>query len=160
MDGMLLNMFQPYIDRFWEKINKKSDDECWNWTGAHNSAGYGVYGTPAKYAHRISYTLHYGKLPRDFFVCHTCDNPSCVNPHHLFRGTSSDNMRDRNIKNRNNLPHGENHHWTKLNEQNIVSIRKFYADGTLNEHQLADLFGVSIGNISSIINRKSWKHIK
>lgn len=75
---------------------------CWWWHGAKNSQGYGKLRAGNKWwtAHRISYLLHKGKIPPDLWVLHRCDNPSCVNPDHLFLGTRQDNIEDARQKGR------------------------------------------------------------
>lgn len=86
----------PLEERFWRFVNKT--DGCWLWTGALRTTGYGVInlGRPAgiESAHRVSWVIHYGKIPTGYFVCHTCDVRPCVRPDHLFLGTSRDNIYD------------------------------------------------------------------
>jgi hypothetical protein len=92
-------------ERFWGKV--LMNNGCWEWSGSKLPKGYGVItmrlpdGMQEKhYAHRVSYELNVGLIPEGLFVLHTCDNPSCCNPNHLFVGTQLDNMRDAAIKGR------------------------------------------------------------
>jgi len=87
---------------FWAYVKPGSPDECWEWQGCRQPSGYGIvsFDTKQTLAHRVSYLLHYGVEPGDHFVCHTCDNPPCVNPAHLFIGTHTDNVRDMVAKDR------------------------------------------------------------
>ena len=85
--------------RFWEKVRLSAIDECWLWIGAINSKGYGHIRAPHRsgrliQAHRLSWEIHKGPIPKDLDVCHSCDTKNCVNPNHLFVGTHTDNMRD------------------------------------------------------------------
>jgi hypothetical protein len=88
-------------DRFWEKAD--TSGECWEWTAGKFNTGYGQFsvdGAP-QLAHRFSYEMHYGKISDGLHVLHTCDNPPCVNPEHLWLGTQADNNEDRDKKGRN-----------------------------------------------------------
>ena len=82
--------------RFWEKVDKKDVHECWNWKASLNSNGYGQINIDRKpvTASRVAYELAFGHIEDGKFVLHKCDNPKCVNPHHLFLGSHADNMSD------------------------------------------------------------------
>lgn len=96
------------VERFWSKV-EKTDGGCWLWQAARISGGYGVMGIRGGQrnvlAHRFSWELHRGPIPDEFFVCHRCDNPSCVRPDHLFIGTALDNSRDMMNKGRHYRAH-------------------------------------------------------
>jgi hypothetical protein len=83
--------------RMWSKVKVLGRDECWPWTGcvvSQNRGRISVFGS-YMYVYRISYWIYHGTPPPpDLCICHTCDNPNCVNPHHLWLGTHSDNMAD------------------------------------------------------------------
>lgn len=91
-------------ERFWAKVQKT--DYCWLWTAAKNEAGYGVFGVgkATDKAPRLSYRLCVGPIPDGLIVCHKCDNPTCVNPDHLFVGTHKDNQHDAMHKGRHTKP--------------------------------------------------------
>ncbi len=88
----------PFNLRFWKYVDKRGENECWNWKGLKYPSGYGRMRD--LYVHRISYELNVAQIPKGLDVCHSCDNTSCVNPKHLWVGTVADNMHDRDIKGR------------------------------------------------------------
>jgi len=90
------------MERFWDKVDVGEKDECWEWTGGRDPNGYGTFWYQKEFdkAHRVVMRLQ-GHDVRGATVCHKCDNPSCVNPNHLWVGTQQQNMRDMTKKGRN-----------------------------------------------------------
>jgi hypothetical protein len=90
------------IKRFWAKVDKKSENECWEWTAGRDSSGYGNFKLNGKTitASRLSWIIKNGPILNSCVVCHSCDNPPCINPGHLFLGTVLDNSIDMVKKNR------------------------------------------------------------
>lgn len=141
---------------FWQKVKKT--DSCWLWQGCCDNDGYGIFqinGIRWK-THRYSYNLHYGNL-NDLCVCHTCDVRNCVNPNHLWLGTSQQNTLDRDSKGRHrtNPTIGIHNGSSKFKEEQIDFIR----NSNLSGQELSRMFNVSDATIYSIRNRKTWKHI-
>lgn len=149
-------------ERFWRKVDVRGPDECWPWT-AGTTCGYGVVtvaGGRKIRAHRLSWQIHLGPIPEGeghhgTCVLHHCDQPSCVNPSHLFLGTQADNMADMFAKGRGRSLRGENHGRAKLTENSVFEIRKRYSDGE-SQKSIAVAFGVSRPNISYIVTKKRW----
>lgn len=149
-------------ERFWAKVDKSG--ECWEWTGGLGGGIYGNFWLNGKTvgAHRLSYILHHPLTidlweHREILVCHTCDNPKCINPAHLFLGSGVDNMKDMVAKGRSCL--GIKNQKVKLIEQQVRGIRKKYANGSITRLQLALEYEVSVSAITDIILRRTWKHL-
>jgi hypothetical protein len=145
-------------DRFWAKVCVGKVDECWEWQGAKLPRGYGKIGSGGKYgkcllATHVSWFLHTGASP-DIFVLHTCDNPKCVNPNHLFLGTHQDNMTDQKTKRRHQF--GEKHPWAKLNSEQVRDIRKRRLMGE-ELKSIAKDYGVTFQAISKITTDCCWR---
>ena len=142
---------RPDSDRFWERVDKREPDDCWEWTAGKVPAGYGAIKLsrgPVVRAHRFSYELHNGPIPAGASVLHSCDNPSCVNPTHLRIGNAKDNTAD--ALDRKRLS-------TKLSEDDVRAIRQCRPD--MSVAALAKLFNVSESTISLVTNKKRWAHL-
>lgn len=147
-----------FLDRFWSKIIKSADvDDCWNWQASTTEKGYGRiwWNGKTRRAHRIAYELTYGNIADDIEVLHTCDNPSCCNPRHLFIGSQADNMRDREQKNRANHAANERHGRHKLTDEQVARLRRIYANRRVKYSTLAKLFRISIKQVWNILNMRN-----
>ena len=111
-------------------------------------------------AHRVAWTLLRGVIPHGRWVLHTCDNPPCVNPAHLFLGDRSANMRDRENKGRGNHPKGTAHWKAKLTDDDVRTIRARYAAGGVTQEALAAEYGVQHPTIGQIVRYKHWRHVR
>lgn len=153
-----LRTYPAKEQRFWEKVDKRGPNECWNWTHGRDRGGYGTFGDFKRSgkAHRYSYELHFGPIPPNTDVCHKCDNPSCVNPNHLFLGTRQVNVDDMVAKDRHTR--GERSVQARLNESQVKAIRQRISKGEPTS-VLAHEFGVSQATICDIKERRSWKHL-
>jgi len=143
--------------RFWEKVDICGPDDCWEWT-AFREKGYGRFqlnGSSYR-ANRIAFVVTNGDT--ELRVLHTCDNPPCCNPAHLFAGTQDDNNRQCRDRGRAVYVCGEKHGCAELTEDDVHAIRKLYADGWV-QCEIAEEYGISQSNVSDICSGKNWKHI-
>lgn len=151
----------PIEVRFWRRVVcLLNGSGCWHWTAYTQPEGYGVirHAKKAMLAHRVSYELHHGvSLTPDQVICHSCDNPRCVNPAHLWLGSKGLNNLDRHAKGRSRgASHaGSVNPMSKLTEDEVRALRA--ADGTLAE--IASRFGVTFQTVSNIRLRHTWKHV-
>ena len=150
-------------ERFWAKVAKT--DGCWLWTGSRNPEGYGNFWVRDRIvrATHIAWELEHGVAPLEgFFVCHHCDNPSCVNPAHLFVGTQSDNMRDGYSKGRmlsqnhpERMARGARQWCAKLTPEIVREIRRRRAAGETIA-ALAREYGVGRRTLQDVVHRRTW----
>ncbi len=141
--------------RFWQYVDKKNVDECWNWIGHCVEGGYGQFKVYDKtiYVHRFSWELHFDEICNDDFVLHKCNNPKCVNPDHLYLGDHKDNMRYMTEQNRQAKE--ENNGGHKLTMDQVKKIRNL--KGELKQIQIARMFNVHRTTIKNIHRNKTWK---
>jgi hypothetical protein len=137
-------------------------DVCWKWEGPVNSNGYGRFIDKDHHllAHRVAYELFIGPISDGLNVCHTCDERLCVNPHHLWLGSQSDNLKDAAAKGRMFRPdtNGERNGNRKLSADHVRTIRAMFSGGQ-RRYQIAERFGVSPGTVGAIIAGKIWKDV-
>lgn len=158
-------------ERLWLHVDKSGGPEaCWPWMASRRPSGYGQIayrGRPIG-THRLAYTLTHGPIPAGLFVCHSCDNPPCCNPAHLFLGTHADNVAD--CKSKGRMPTGANHHaqvnparlargerhgMAKLRDADVSEIRS----SNKSHRELAALFGVLPSTVAAIRRGSGWRHI-
>lgn len=142
-----------------------SEKGCFCWTGPYDKDGYGItsYNQPDKSkktvkVHRLFWTLINGTIPKEYFICHACDNPKCFNLEHLFLGTAKENCEDRERKGRGKRIFGEKNHSASLCAKDVLQIRKLYSEG-LRVCDLVRMFNILQPTITKIVHRKRWKHI-
>lgn len=150
-------------DRFWGHVNNGLPDQCWEWSAGKFTQGYGVF-HPDKFhtvkSHRFAFHAHYSIPWTDMpeCVCHTCDNPSCCNPSHLFGGTRADNNLDKYAKGRNVDPQqglGENNSFSKLKIWEVLLIRERLESGE-TQRRIAEDMEVSYSTVCYIGSNKRW----
>lgn len=153
---------------FWSKVIKT--DGCWTWNGTIHGNGYGGISFRGKFwpAHRLAYVLTNGPIADCLKVCHRCDTPLCVNPAHLFLGTTGDNNRDKHAKGRAPAPptrtnpdcaaRGERVSTAKLTATTVAAIRSALADGESGA-ALGRRYGVQRAAINRIRRGETWRHV-
>jgi hypothetical protein len=148
--------------KFWRRVDRRHNG-CWLWKGGKTS-GYGVFTIDLgdrKYsfrAHRIAYALGKGNLPKSLCVLHACDNPSCMNPRHLWLGTLQDNLNDMVRKGRSLV--GVKNPASKLTPSAVRKIRRLYNAGGISMPALAARFGVVYNTVFLVIHRLKWKGVR
>lgn len=179
----LPQMGDDEIARFWAKVDKTpgfgKDGDCWKWTASLSTTGYGQWvrgrkGEQKSYrAHRIAYFLVTGRDPVKYILCHTCANPLCVNPAHLYEGTHTDNAYDayedgaRPPRKQPVFHHtwggdtqiGEKHHNAKLTVEKVRQIRIWNRE-RVPEREIAKRLGVGSTAVGAVIRGHTWRHVK
>jgi len=159
---------------FFSKVDKSGGESaCWPWAGCKNQSGYGVTSIDGKYTatHRAAYFYANGITETHLCVCHSCDNPPCCNPGHLFLGTSPENTANMVSKGRQSkgkshsdalMPsrkRGEENNLSVMTDEKVMELRKLYSETKIRLKDLAKQFGISYGGAQKIVLGIVWKHL-
>jgi hypothetical protein len=157
VNGLLRPLSQSQQDRFWKHVDKVDTESCWLWKAGKDSDGYGkvTINRVTYRSNRVAYFVTTGIDPSGLKVCHTCDNPSCCNPKHLWLGTVAENNADRDSKGRSSGPRGEQNTGHKLTSDQVRLIRA----SNEAQHVVAKRYGVSRSLISMVRNKVIWGHV-
>ena len=153
---------EEWVAGFWRRVLRLGARQCWLWTGTRVD-GYGQLkrqdGQTNVAAHRASYEINRGHIPRGKVLMHSCDNPPCVNPNHLRVGTQRDNIMDMHKKGRasTKVLRGDQHGSSKITEAQVAEIRRRYAARAVafcTQDSLAREYGITQAQVSRILSRK------
>lgn len=144
------------MDRITGKYIINEITGCWEWSLYKVAAGYGRITVNSKilYAHRYSYSIHYGVDIAGLIVRHRCDNPCCVNPEHLISGTQKENVHDISLRGRRNDHTGERNYRAKFSDFEVEAMRVFYEFYNIPQYKLSVIFGMSRENVNQILKYK------
>ena len=150
----------PLPDRFWSKVDKRRPDECWPWKAAvrRSDEGYGAFWIEGRHwpAPKVALMLTGEVIPAGMEVCHTCDNPPCCNPAHLFVGTRQDNNNDKVSKGRHAAVERMGN--ALLTDAAVRAIKAAPRTAAV-KRELARTYGVKPDTIYDVWRNRSWKHV-
>ncbi|MGO9372038.1 MAG: HNH endonuclease [Syntrophobacteraceae bacterium] len=147
------------FEKICENVIVDSKTGCWIWTKGKTSGGYGEISTdPGKIdlVHRVMWKHLNGPIPKKGVICHSCDNPPCCNPDHLFLGTQRVNLLDAKAKGRLNPAHGSRAGKAKLTADQVMAIREKHGRGLISHRRLAKEYGITHQAVQSILTGKNW----
>lgn len=156
------------LDRFWSKVDVRGPEDCWEWKKARYHDDYGMLGLTKSdgrkgtmRAHAFALVLATGEDQGGRFALHTCDNPPCCNPAHLYWGNQKRNIKDMDDRGRGRRPilPGSTNGRSKLTEQDVVHVRGAYATGMVSQRDLAAHYGVTQMVVSFAIRGLTWSHV-
>lgn len=147
---------RDWKERYWEHVDKRGPDECWPWKGSlKGGSGYGNFslnGKPQRPS-RVAFLIEHRRWPNPHAL-HTCDNPPCQNPRHLFEGDQFDNMRDAAAKGRFSRRENGN---AKVNWEIVNRIRLERKTLGKTQKELSQVYGVSQATVWLILQNRTWK---
>jgi hypothetical protein len=146
----------------WSHVAITADDnKCWEWLGTLDGSGYGQFSFNGKMqrSHRVAWMYPNYVIPDGMVICHSCDNPACCNPKHLWLGTNQENMDDMVAKNRSPNSRGERNPNVKLTSEMVAEIRNRFATEKIRKINLAREYGIGNSQIHRILSNEHWKEI-
>lgn len=156
-------VYDKSVDRMLEKVSIDRETSCWVWTGARDPLGYGrfTYDGMTRTAHRLMFCLMYGDQPASVLVCHNCDNPSCINPSHLYAGSAQSNMDDMMARGRNKYWRrvGQDHPRSKITQAQALEIADEKRWGDMSQREVGEIYGITQTAVSDIRRGHRWKHL-
>ncbi len=149
---------------FWERVSmltQVQESGCHVFTGSKDECGYGRINRDGKLVrlHRAVWERDNGTIPNGMVVCHTCDNPACINSTHLFTGTQVDNIKDMDKKGRRRTLIGSQQSQAKLSEEEIPKIKQRHGAG-FSIAFISRMYGVSEGAIRAVVKGRTWRHVQ
>ena len=144
----------PVEARFADKVAPPDENGCHLWTAYTEPKGYGQFRYSGRIVKAHRYAAGMVDWPPEIQTRHICNVPACVNPEHLTFGSNADNVRDRDESDRQ--AKGTDHGMAKLTEDQVLEIRRRYAEGGVTQRSLGDEYGVGFGAIGKIVRRKRW----
>lgn len=160
------------VARFRRFVRTGAADECWPWSGGLFDNGYGAFTIRhvTYRASRVAYFIATSEDPGEMEVCHTCDNPPCCNPSHLFLGTRQRNVDDCGDKGRRyrgerhnfkrNPPNGEANGRSLVTEDTVRAIRAEYVPRKVSQESLGKKYGLSRSAVYHIVSGDRWQHLQ
>jgi len=160
--AQLLRLGRPFdlVERFWSYVDKSDEvDGCWTWMGATDRCGYGIYSVHGRNvpAHRFSWELAFGKIPKGMCILHKCDDFSCVNPDHFVLGTWRDVSQSRVAKGRQ--AYGEKVSTVKLDREKVREIRSLYGMG-IPQMEISRRMNLRETIVNDVIRGRTWRHVE
>lgn len=160
--GGVPNLTTERLRAFWGAVQLSGPDDCWIWKNVPNSQGRPLFKMSGVnfYAHKLSWFISTKRWPSsDVFICHSCDNPLCVNPKHLFEGNARINHDDMAAKGRRASFVGESNSQSKLTELDVKMMRALHFQNGCSKRQIAFRFGVHPVVASKAIRGETWSHV-
>jgi HNH endonuclease len=142
-----------------QKRTRRAKNGCLVWLGSRFDTGYGRlrFLDATLMAHRVAYELYHGSINEELLVCHSCDNPPCVEETHLFQGNNKANQQDMVKKMRGRF--GARNGRAITTASTVRTVRKKYATGKYTQKELGEVHGLTQITVSNIVTRKTWRHL-